>query len=232
MNPDYAAVAKCLASNARSVMVGRLLDGKAMTAGELARAAGVLPSTASEHLGKLVAAGLVTSMHQGRRRYFSLATFETAEALEALARICPQQSTRSLAGVREDTALSTARLCYDHLAGKVGVAILHGLLSDKWLQPSDGGFAASAKGEAGFGRLGIDVDLLRSRRRPFARGCMDWTERRPHLAGALGASIATALLDQKWLERRLQGRGLRLTPAGSAQLKEVFGVQVSSSPGQ
>jgi hypothetical protein len=207
MNPDYAIVAKCPSGHARSVMVGRLLDGKAMTAGELARAAGVLPSTANEHLAQLV-------------------------ALEALALICPQQSTRSLAGVREDMTLSTARLCYDHLAGKVGVAILHALLSDKWLQPSDGGFAASAKGTAGFLHLGIDVDLLRSRRRPFARGCMDWTERRPHLARALGASVATALLDQKWLERRLQGRGLRLTPTAVAQLNEVFGVQVPSSPGQ
>lgn len=230
MDPDYATVAKCLASHARSVMVAHLLDGRAMTAGELARAARVLPSTASEHLAQLVAAGLVTSMYQGRRRYFSLATIETAEALEALARICPRRSTRSLAGVREDTALSMARLCYDHLAGKVGVAILEALLSDKWLQPSDGAFAASAKGTAGFGHLGIDVDLLRSIPRPLARGCMDWTERRPHLAGALGASVATALLDQKWLERRQQGRGLRITPAGSAQLKEVFGIQASSSP--
>lgn len=232
MNPDYATVAKCLASPARSAMVGRLLDGRAMTAGELARAARVLPSTASEHLAQLVTAGLVTSMYQGRRRYFSLATIETAEALEALAHICPRQSTRSLAGVREDTALSMARLCYDHLAGKVGVAILDALLSAKWLQPSDGGFAASAKGTAGFGHLGIDIDSLRSRRRAFARGCMDWTERRPHLAGALGANVATALLDQRWLERRSQGRGLRITPTGSAQLKEVFGAQVPNTPTQ
>jgi DNA-binding transcriptional ArsR family regulator len=226
MNPDYATVAKCLASPARSAMVGRLLDGRAMTAGELASAARVLPSTASEHLAQLVAAGLVTSMHQGRRRYFSLATIETAEALEALAHICPRQSARSLAGVREDTALSMARLCYDHLAGKVGVAILDALLSAKWLQPSDEGFVASAKGTEGFRHVGIEVDLVRSGRRPLARACLDWTERRPHLAGALGASVATALLDQKWLERRPQGRGLRITPTGSAQLKEVFGARV------
>ncbi len=183
MNSDYATVAKCPASPARSAMVGRLLDGKAMTAGELARAAKVLPSTASEHLARLAAAGLVTSMYEGRRRYFSLATTETAEALEALAHICPRQSARSLAGVREDTALSLARLCYDHVAGKAGLAILDALLSAKWLQPEDGGFAATAKGTAGFGHLGIDIDSLRSRRLAFARGCMDWTERRPHLAG-------------------------------------------------
>lgn len=226
MNPDYATVAKCLASHARSVMVGCLLDGRAMTAGELARAASVLPSTASEHLARLVAAGLVTSTSHGRRRYFLLATIETAEALEALARICPRQSTRSLAGVREDTALSTARLCYDHLAGKVGVAILDALLSARWLQPADRGYAETAKGTAEFCRLGIDTGSLRSRRRAFARECMDWTERRPHLAGALGASVATALLDQRWLERRPQGRGLRITPAGAAQLNEMFAFQL------
>jgi DNA-binding transcriptional ArsR family regulator len=226
MNPDYPQVAKCLASPARSAMVGCLLDGRAMTAGELARAAGVLPSTASEHLAQLVTAGLVTATSQGRHRYFTLASADTAEGLEALARICPPRSPRSLTGSREDAALRFARICYDHLAGRLGVAVLDAMLANDWLQSQGSGFAVTDDGHQGFVQLGVDVNAAQSRRRVFARTCLDWTERRQHLAGALGAAVASGLLSQKCLERRERSRGVRVTPEGSEVLSDVLGVQV------
>lgn len=226
MNPDYVQVAKCLANPARSVMVGCLLDGKAMTAGELARAAGVSPSTASQHFAELLAAGLITATSQGRHRYFTLASAQTAEGLEALARICPRRTARSLTGSRDDAALGFARICYDHVAGRLGVAILDAVLARDWLQAANAGFAVTGEGNRGFTLIGIDLDAAQWRRRVFARGCMDWTERRPHLGGALGASLASALLDQKWLERRERGRGVRVTAQGSEKLDELLGVHV------
>jgi DNA-binding transcriptional ArsR family regulator len=226
MNPDYVQVAKCLASPARSVMVGCLLDGRAMTAGELARAAGVLPSTASQHFAELLAAGLITATSQGRHRYYALASAQTAEGLEALARICPRRTARSLTGSREDVALSFARMCYDHVAGRLGVAILDAVLARDWLRAATAGFVVTGEGSRGFAQIGIDLDAAQRLRRVFARGCMDWTERRPHLAGALGASLACAMLDQKWLERRGRGRGVRVTAQGSEKLNDLLGVRV------
>jgi DNA-binding transcriptional ArsR family regulator len=228
MNPDYVHVAKCLANPARSVMVGCLLDGRALTAGELARSAGVLPSTASQHLAQLLAAGLVTATSQGRHRYFTLASPQTAEGLEALARICPPRTARSLTASREDAALRFARMCYDHLAGKLGVAILDAVLIKDWLQAANAGFVVTAEGRRAFEQLGIDLDAAQWRRRVFARACMDWTERRPHLAGALGSSLAAELLEQKWLERRERGRAVRVTPQGSDRLSDLLGVQVQA----
>jgi DNA-binding transcriptional ArsR family regulator len=223
---DYAVVARCLASPARSVMVGRLLDGKAMTAGELARAAGVLPSTASEHLAQLVSVGLITATAQGRHRYFSLADVETAEALEALAHICPPKTARSLAASDEAAAQSAARMCYDHIAGKLGVTMLDALLSARWLVPVGAGFELTPDGARRLRGLGVEVASLQSQRRAFARACLDWTERRPHLAGALGAGIATSLLEQRWVERRQHRRGLRVTRAGQSRLSQLLGIHV------
>jgi DNA-binding transcriptional ArsR family regulator len=226
VNVDFATVARHLASPARAAMIGHLFDGRAMTAGELAKVAGVLPSTASEHLAQLVSSGLLTMTTQGRSRYFFLADVQTAEALEALAHICPQQTVKSLTGSTEDAAQRLARICYDHVAGQLGVAIFQALLSLSWLRPGNSGFEVTAEGDCGLSRLAIDAGALRTQRRAFARPCIDWTERRPHLAGALGASIAGALLDQKWIVRRRKTRGLRITPAGSAGLGDLLGLQL------
>jgi DNA-binding transcriptional ArsR family regulator len=229
MDVDFATVAKCLASPARAAMVGHLLDGRAMTASELAKAAGVRPSTASEHLAQLVAGGLVAVTNQGRNRYFSITNIETAEALESLAQICPLSTARSLTGSMQDEAQRLARICYDHVAGRLGVAILDGLLTTRWLVADRSGFAVTARGELGLRQLGVDLGSARSQRRSFARACMDWTEHRPHLSGALGASIAAALFDRRWIERRAKWRGLHVTPAGSAGLRGLLGVYVQDS---
>jgi DNA-binding transcriptional ArsR family regulator len=223
---DFAAVAKSLASEVRSTMIAHLLEGKAMTAGELARAAGVLPPAASAHLAQLAATGIVSVTVQGRNRYFRIADASTAEALEALAQICPKKTERSLRGALDDAAQANARMCYDHVAGRLGVEILDAMLCLEWLLPAAEGFEVGPCGRSGLRNLGVDTDAVRCQRRKFARGCVDWTERRPHLAGALGASFAAACLTRQWIRRTSRRRGLEITPDGAATLGELLGIQV------
>jgi DNA-binding MarR family transcriptional regulator len=207
-------------------MVAAMLDGRAITAGELARVARVEPSTASEHLGDLVRGGLVSVTAHGRHRYFQLTGAEVAEALEALAQICPRTPVSSLRASAEASAIGFARTCYDHIAGVLGVAILDGLLAQKWLVVSDDNFEAGPAGYEGFAAFDIDVDALQRQRRRFARPCLDWTVRRPHLAGSLGAAFCTALLQERWVERKQRHRGLLLTPVGDSQLRAVLDIAI------
>jgi DNA-binding transcriptional ArsR family regulator len=226
MGTDFAAVAGLLGHPARSAMVDALMSGEALTAGELARAAGVGPSTASEHLGRLVDGGLVTVVAQGRHRYHRIRDAEVAVALEALARICPPTPVRSLRAATRRDALRHARTCYDHLAGTIGVALADALADRSWLVPRGddvGALVLTPDGEAGLTTAGVDVAAARASRRAFARPCLDWTERRPHVAGALGAALATTALDAGWVRRRT-GRGLAVTAAGSDALADLFGV--------
>jgi DNA-binding transcriptional ArsR family regulator len=225
MNVEFAKVAKLLASQARSAMLGALLDGRAMTAGELARAAAVRPATASEHLGELVKGGLVTVSSQGRHRYFALAGTDVAEALEAFSRICPSTPARSLRASAEARALSFARTCYDHLAGLLGVLVLDAFLAKRWLIAGEAAYTVSPPGYAGFTELGVDVVALQRQRRSLARPCLDWTARRPHLAGGLGAAVTASLLERRWIEREPRRRALRLTPAGDMRLRELLGIE-------
>ncbi|MGH3276672.1 MAG: ArsR/SmtB family transcription factor [Streptosporangiaceae bacterium] len=227
MNADFAAIARLLASPARSAIAGALMDGRAMTAGELARLSGVAASTASEHLAELTTGGLVRVSNQGRHRYFSLASTEVGEALEAFARICPVLPVRSLRASSEAEALRFARLCYDHLAGDLGVALLATLIARGWLEPAEADYQVTACGEAGLAALDVDVTALRAQRRHFARPCLDWTARRPHLAGALGAAITASLLSRHWIEHGTRRRGLRLTSTGRAGLRDVVGLDGS-----
>ena len=226
MDADFPAVARLLANPARSAIVGALFDGRALTAGELGRVARVSASTASEHLAALTSGGLVTVASQGRHRYFALAGPEVAGALEALARICPTTPpVRSLRASREPEALAFARTCYDHLAGRLGVAVLAALVDRRWLAVHAGGFEVTPEGADGFAALGVDTDVARNRRRRFAYPCLDWTDRRPHLAGALAAALTTALLDAGWVQRTRGQRAITVTPAGRAGLQAMLGIE-------
>ncbi len=224
MGADFSGVGRLLANSARAQMVDLLLDGRPATGGELARAAGVSPSTASEHLGELVRGGLVTATAQGRHRYYALSGPRVATALEALSLICPPTPVRSLRQSGQARALSQARTCYDHLAGTLGVRLLDALLDRHWLTDDAGGYALTLAGQRALQDLGVDVNGAAGRRRNFARPCADWTERRPHLAGALAAAITATLLQRQWFQRSSTRRGLRLTEAGHAGLQEHFGV--------
>jgi DNA-binding transcriptional ArsR family regulator len=206
-------------------MLDMLMDGASWPAGALARRAGIAPSTASEHLARLVAGGLVAVQPNGRERRYRLASPHVADALEALARIDLDRPVRSLRESSRKEALRHARTCYDHLAGELGVAITDALLGRGALVLRDTSFDLTEDGEALLvERLGVDVAAARSGRRAFARACLDWTERRPHLAGALGAALADSVLERGWARRRPGDRGLLVTPQGEAGLAETLGI--------
>ena len=219
---DVAAVTRVLANRARLAMLELLMDGRAHPAGDLAREAGVALSTASGHLQALARAKLVEAEPAGRQRRYRLSRPEVARAIEALAMIAPRRRVSSLREVSNAERLREGRTCYDHLAGRLGVGITDALLAGDALRGSDGGFEVTGPGERLFGRLGVDVDDARERRRAFALPCLDWTERRSHLAGALGAELCDRLFELGWVERRGPGRAAALTEAGSVGLRELL----------
>ena len=208
-----------LADRTRASFCLALLDGRAWTGGELARHAGVARSTASEHLDRLVSAGLVVQEHQGRHRYVRLAGAQTAELIETLSAHAPAATAapRSLRAASAGAAMARARTCYDHLAGTLGVGLADAMTERGLLRREDC-WLVTPGGLAWLTDLGVDLDHARSLRRPFARPCLDWTERRPHLAGAAAAAICQRLFAARWIERIGSGRAVRLTPAGRRAL--------------
>ncbi len=233
---DIAPVAALMGDPARAAMLTALLDERALAAGELANLAGVSPATASAHLARLLAGGLVTVVSQGRHRYYRLAGHQVAAAIEALSHLGAPAPVRSLRQSRHAAALAQARTCYDHLAGQAGVALLDALLAGEILvgcaDPAAGapqaagapaGFDVTAAGESTLGAFGVNVPSLRRSQRRFAGPCLDWTERRPHLNGALGAAITARLLERGWIERGSYRRAVRVTPVGRDGLAATFG---------
>lgn len=206
-------IAAALADRTRARMLEELLGGPPLPAGALAARVGVAPSTVSGHLARLEAAGLITVEANGRAREARLAGPQVAEALEALARLAPE-TTRpvGLRQVNGREALREARSCYDHLAGRAGVQLADDLLAKGALELHDGAFTVPRSAYGHYvATYGVDPAELNPRR-SLARACQDWTERRPHLAGALGAAILAAMLDRGWVKRRPDGRALNLTP--------------------
>jgi DNA-binding transcriptional ArsR family regulator len=229
MDADISGIAALLADPARVAMLDALFDGRALSAGELARRAGVAAPTASAHLRRLLAGGLVAVQAQGRHRYYRLAGPAVAEAMEALSLIAPPRPVRSLRQSQQAQALRFARTCYDHLAGVVGVAVTDALVDAGALRPvADRDYDLTPHGEQLLGDLRVDVAGLRRQRRAFARHCLDWTERSPHLSGALGAALLVHLLDLGWLVRGRVPRGLALTDAGHDGLVGVFGCDTAA----
>jgi len=225
--PDIASVAKVLGEPARAAICLALMDDRARPASELARAANVSAQTASNHLAKLIASGIVRVERQGRWRYYRLANDEVAHAIEALAVVAPTAGARGPGGqCPEALALYAARTCYRHLAGKLGVALADALLREGWLAEDDGGYRVSPEGETFLGGLGIEVAVLRRRGRAVARRCLDWSERRPHVAGPLGAALADLALDRDWVRRQRGTRAVLLTPLGRSEFRRVFHVRL------
>lgn len=218
-----ASVGAMVGSPARANMLAALFDGRALTASELSRIARVSAATGSEHLAKLAAAGLVVREREGRHRYYRLAGPQVAEALEPLAHLAARP-TPMRAPSPELRALRRARLCYDHLAGTLGVAITGAMVERGWLVPAGKDFELTAGGEAFCAGLGIDARAARAKRRMFARKCLDWSERRPHLAGALGAALAEAALARGWVARAGGRRHVSISPEGARAFERHFGV--------
>jgi DNA-binding transcriptional ArsR family regulator len=224
---DISPVAGLMADPARASMLAALLPGHPLAAGELSQVAGVSAATASAHLAKLLDGGLVAVTRQGRHRYYRLAGHEVAYALEVLAEISPARPVRSLRQSREAQALAQARTCYDHLAGRAGVALFDAFMRQKMLTGGGVGKAAAyevtAEGADRLTEFGIDVAEARRARRRFAGACLDWTQRRPHLNGALGAAVTGRLLQLGWIERGPSRRAVRVTEAGQHGLAAAFG---------
>ncbi len=225
VDTQLAAVAGAIAEPARARMLCRLMDGHARTSTELAVVAQVSPSTASAHLAKLKEGQLVKVLAQGKHRYYQLASAEVAAALEALLRVAGQAQPRFVPSTPD--RLRHARSCYDHLAGSVAVALHDHMALQGWLLtdgPDDAVYELSADGATALEGLGLDVAAVRKTRRRFACACLDWSERRPHVGGALGAALLALMLRQAWLERDLDSRALGVTREGQRQFQRRFGI--------
>ncbi|UED83294.1 ArsR/SmtB family transcription factor [Streptomyces profundus] len=228
MSP-LAETAGLLADRTRAAFCQALLDGRAWTAGELARHAGVRPSTASEQLSRLVDGGLLTEERQGRHRYVRLAGPEAAALVETLASYAPDVARpRDLRQSSRLGAEARARTCYDHLAGRLGVALADAMIA-RGLVADDAGLAVTP---AGRGWLADSLDHQRppANGRPLVRGCLDRTERRPHLAGALGAALCATALDRRWIRRVGTGRAVRVTRKGGEAFQELLGLTFQDDP--
>ncbi|MBQ1000680.1 helix-turn-helix transcriptional regulator [Streptomyces sp. RK62] len=226
--PSLARLAALIADETRAACLLALLDGRAWTAGELARHAGVAASTLSEHLGKLVAGGLLTEERQGRHRYVRLADARTAQLVEDLvAQVSPgaRPAPRTLREAGAGSAMARARTCYDHLAGRLGIALTDALTS-RGLLRQDTGFALTDAGVGWFAAAGIPLE--RTGRRPLARACLDWTERRPHLAGVAGAALCRHALDAGWCVRIGSERAVKVTAAGERAFQDLLGVEADA----
>jgi DNA-binding transcriptional ArsR family regulator len=210
----------------RAAMLAALLDGRALTAGELSRVAGITPQTASAHLSRLTAAGLLGVEKQGRHRYHRLASPAVAQLVEgrmAATAALPHGQPRRIPTGPRDAALREARTCYDHLAGRLGVALADALAARGAIEWTPDGGAVTEPGHAFFAGLGLHPEPAR-RGRLFCRPCLDWSERRPHVAGVLGAALCARCFELGWVRRRAGGRALEITPAGWQGFGEHFGI--------
>ena len=223
-DPDVAEVAALIGDPARAPMLLALFDEVELPASELAFRAGVSPSSASAHLAKMVAGGLLRVTASGRQRLFRLASPEVGVALEALGAIARPARIVALAQDNAMQRLREARTCYDHLAGRLGVALTDRLVETGAIALDGGDFTLGRRGKRIFVELGVDLDEAIERRRAFARRCLDWTERRPHLAGSLGAALLSGILAHGWVARLPRTRALRVTPQGRAALERRFGI--------
>ena len=224
VNPNLTEITALIGDPSRLVMLLSLLGGRALPAGDLARSAHISPQTASTHLAKMIKGGLLVQEPFGRHKYFRLASPDVANALEALLAIAPSKPLRSLRESHQVHALQLARTCYDHLAGKLGVSLTDRLLESGFLMKSDKDFILTETGKARLQNFGVEVEKKPKSRRCFARQCLDWSERRCHLAGSLGAALTQRLFDLKWIEYLSDGRAVRVTAAGKKGLFDEFGL--------
>ena len=225
--PSFASIGAVLGVPARANILAALIDGQALTATELAIAAGVSPQTTSSHLAKLVDAGLIVAEKHGRHRFYRLADSEIADILEPLEELVKHRPVPERRKSRAPEDLRPARLCYGHLAGAAGVQVADGLMKKGYLEPLGRDFRVTDKGSAFFAELGVDLAALAQTRRVFARQCLDWSERRPHVGGAVGAALCEQFLRQGWIKRTRVPRQIVVQGAGRHALKRLLGVEIA-----
>ncbi len=220
--PDIAQIGALIGDPARANMLTALMGGKALTATELAAAGGVTVQTASTHLAKLQAGNLLAQRKQGRHRYFTLADDSVGKFLETIMGFAAGHGhLRHKPGPKEP-ALRKARICYDHLAGDYGVRMLDSLIARGAIDAVGDGLALTESGETELKGVGIDVRALKSSRRPLCRSCLDWSERRAHLAGSLGKALLSNFLDKGWARRSAESRSVVFSPEGERQFLALF----------
>ncbi|PVM87190.1 transcriptional regulator [Caulobacter endophyticus] len=231
MDANIASPAALIGDPVRAAMLLALQDGRAQPAGALAWAAGVTAQAASNHLSKLVEGGLLSVEREGRHRYYRLASPEVAHAIEALSAIAAPVRSLEIPRSPKARALRDARCCYGHLAGRLGVKVADALVERGLLAPADDKlYEVTEEGRAWFGELGIEVSTLSSPR-GVARRCLDWTERRHHLAGPLGVKLLAAMSARGWLAPEDKGRAVRLTPKGASSLRDLLDVSLATTAG-
>ena len=226
-DPEITGVAALIGEPSRAAMMLSLLDGRRLPASDLALRAGTSPTAASGHLAKLVAGGLLRVERAGRHRLYQVANEDVAHAIEALAVIAKPPRIVALSQNIIASDLHVARSCYDHLAGRLGVRMTEALVTRRAIVvdgPSD--YRVTRSGEAFFAAFGVDLAQARAKRRHFARQCLDWTEHRAHLAGAIGAALRTCLFDRDWIRRTTTSRALRITEIGRKALRDEFAIDL------
>jgi DNA-binding transcriptional ArsR family regulator len=227
VNIAYIAEAAALIGDpARANMLSALKDDGVLSAAQLANIAGVAPNTASGHLAKLTEAGMVTFEAKGRHRFYTLASPEVADTLEAIEALASDLTPRRAPRGRQDDAMLYARCCYDHLAGNVGVKLTDGLVKANFIERIEDGFIVPAEGKKAFASLGVDIDAIKTKPRRFIRSCSDWSEHKPHLGGALAANLFQRFCDLDWFRRKKGTRAVLVRPEGKAALRKHFGVDV------
>ena len=223
----FTRITSLLGEPARATMLWNLLDGNALTATELAICADISPQSASSHLTKLVEAEFLRVEKQGRHRYYRFARPEVAYVIESIATLMPIQPVRFNRSASSQPGLEYARTCYDHLAGKVAILITQALLHKRVLEVDEKNFRVTQQGEHWFDSIGINVsDLRQNNRRSFARQCLDWSERKPHLAGALGAALLKRMVELGWIRRVNHSRMVVISAKGEAALDEKLALLI------
>ncbi len=225
--PNISEFAALLGDPARTSMVMALMGGLALPATELAFAAGVTPQTASSHLKKLLAAGLIDVDKRGRHKYYRLANADIAAAIEAMMQVASNQPNPKRRRADNESAMRLARTCYDHLAGRLGVAVTDSLAGRGYILEEPDRFQITRQGKIFFTGLGVDFEDELKKRRKFAYPCLDWSERRMHMAGSLGAAVANGFFTRGWLKRRAEDRSLIITESGRTALSKQFGINLA-----
>ena len=220
--PDISQIGALIGDPARANMLTALMGGQALTATELAGAAGVTLQTASSHLSRLEAGGLVAQRKQGRHRYFALADDEVGALLEGIMGFAANRGLLRTRPGPKDPALRSARVCYNHLAGDFGVRMLDRMVADGDVTLDGDDAALTASGEARVTALGIDISALKAQRRPVCRTCLDWSERRSHLAGSLGEALLARFIADGWAKREKDSRAIRFTGEGERKFMALF----------
>lgn len=229
---DFAEIASLAGDPARACMLQALMDGRALTAAELARAAGITAQTASGHLSRMVVAGLLRVQPQGRHRYHRLASPAVARMMESIMQVAADRPPppRPIRTGPRDLALAAARTCYDHLAGRLGVALADAMVTGGHVELSDEAGLVTTQGRSFLSDLGVALPTGGTTR-AYCRPCLDWSERRPHLAGALGRALCQHAFEQGWIRRVEGNRAVSVTPAGTIALRRHFALDLDQAGG-